>query len=200
MANPDSRNGHPGLFSQNVAWLGLGANVEGPWGCPADSFRQAITSLQMAGLRILAVSPVVGSSPVGPGRQPPYANIVIAVEGSIAPSSLLRLTKGIERRAGRRRGRRWGPRPLDIDVLSHGGRTFNTRAQSSLDCPFVLPHPEAHRRGFVLVPLVLVAPHWRHPVLGLTATELLARQPWLRRGIRLELRHLFSKEEPHAPH
>ena len=111
--------------------------------------------------------------------------MVIAVKGSVAPAQLLRMAKRIEWAAGRRSGVRWGPRPLDIDLLDYAGRQINVGDGKRVAGRLVLPHPEMHRRGFVLVPLAQVAPHWRHPVSGMTARSLIARRPTLARGIRV---------------
>lgn len=78
---------------------------------------------------------------------------------------------------------RWSARPLDLDLIDDCGRVMNWPEPTRPGGPIVLPHPLMHRRGFVLVPLEEVAPHWRHPVLGASATTLLARDPGLRRGI-----------------
>ena len=87
------------------------------------------------------------------------------------------MLKEIERRSGRRGGRPWGPRSLDIDIIDygglvrhwHGGQAEFARAGPR---PLVLPHPLAHRRPFVLRPLLDIAPDWRHPALRLSAREL----------------------------
>jgi 2-amino-4-hydroxy-6-hydroxymethyldihydropteridine diphosphokinase len=84
----------------------------------------------------------------------------------------------LERKAGRRAGRPQGPRPLDIDILDYGGRRLGWPGRGRRRARLVLPHPEAHRRAFVLVPLAQVAPHWRHPVLGASARALLDRLGW----------------------
>jgi 2-amino-4-hydroxy-6-hydroxymethyldihydropteridine diphosphokinase len=132
----------------------------------------------------LGFSPLFTTAPVGLGRQPVYLNAVVMVEGCIAPADLLRTLKRIERAAGRRLGRHWGPRPLDIDILDFGGRQIGNphgRRRGQLQ----QPHPEMHKRAFVLLPLREVAPAWRHPRLGLTVSTLLARlAPRDRAGVR----------------
>jgi 2-amino-4-hydroxy-6-hydroxymethyldihydropteridine diphosphokinase len=149
--------------------LGLGANIAGPWGCPKDTLLRALDALRQQGLDPLHHSAFFRTKPVGGGRQPDYLNAVAVTQARLPPAALLRLVKGLERKAGRRPGRPLGPRPLDIDILDYGGRR---RAR------LVLPHPEAHRRAFVLVPLAQLAPHWRHPVLGASARTLLDRLGW----------------------
>ena len=109
--------------------------------------------------------------PLGPGRQAPYLNAVLLLEAHLAPAALLRLLKRIERRAGRRFGPHWGPRCLDIDILDYGGRRLGWPPRRRERGRLILPHPEMHRRAFVLVPLLEIAPHWRHPVLASPAAR-----------------------------
>jgi 2-amino-4-hydroxy-6-hydroxymethyldihydropteridine diphosphokinase len=106
----------------------------------------------------------------------------------VAPAALLRLIKRIERRAGRRLGVRWGPRCLDIDILDNGGRRLGWPRRRRQQGRLMLPHPEMHLRAFVLVPLLEVDPHWRHPTLAVSGRTLLARLPRAScRGIRQSL-------------
>ena len=172
------------MTSVRTILLGLGSNLAGPWGSPRATLARARRELTGAGLRILGFSSLYATAPVGLGRQPAYLNAVVVVEGSTAPAALLRTLKRIERRAGRRLGRHWGPRQLDIDILDFGGRQAGNprgRRRGQL----LLPHPETHRRAFVLLPLREVAPLWRHPRHGLTVSALLARlAPRDRAGVR----------------
>jgi len=167
--------------------LALGANQAGAWGAPGESLLRAQRELSHAGVRVLASSPIYDTLPLGPGRQPPYLNAVLLAEAHMAPAALLRLIKRLERRAGRRPRPRWGPRPLDIDILDFGGRRLGSprRLQPGR---LVLPHPELHRRAFVLVPLLEVDPRWQHPTLATTGRALLARLGGAsRRGVRQSL-------------
>ena len=162
--------------------LALGGNSPGAWGPAGESLARACRELEAAGVRILRSSGLYLTEPVGGGRQPPYLNAVIMVAAKPAPSSLLRLVKQIERRAGRRVGAR--TRPLDLDILSYGSWRLNWPALRRERGRLILPHPHLHTRTFVLVPLLEVAPHWRHPVLGRTARTLLAKlAPKARSGI-----------------
>jgi 2-amino-4-hydroxy-6-hydroxymethyldihydropteridine diphosphokinase len=99
----------------------------------------------------------------------------VVAKGSIGPASLLRLLKRIERQAGRRPTPPLQPRPLDVDILDFGGRRLNWPSRRRERGRLVLPHPLLHKRAFVLVPLLQVAPRWSHPVLGVRARTLLAR-------------------------
>jgi 2-amino-4-hydroxy-6-hydroxymethyldihydropteridine diphosphokinase len=136
---------------------------------------RAQRELEAAGVRILRVSRLYRTPPVGSGRQPSYLNAVIVAKASAGPASLLRLAKRLERQAGRRATPPLQPRPLDIDILDFGGRRLNWPARRRVRGRLVLPHPLLHQRAFVLVPLLDVAPRWSHPVLGLGAQSLLAR-------------------------
>lgn len=166
----------------NKIWISLGSNIPGTWGEPSLSLSRAICELQNAGFHIFACSPIYRTPPLG-GRQPHYLNMVIGMHGSIAPSMLLRMLKGLERKAGRRQLGRWKPRPLDLDILDFGRRVIGRPSRNRMAGQLLLPHPELHRRGFVLVPLAAAAGGWRHPVIGLTSGEMLARAPHLARGI-----------------
>lgn len=115
---------------------------------------------------------------------PDFYNAVVIIRADMPLGSLLRRLKYLERCAGRRVTARWSARPLDIDIIDVGGRVLNWPSLTRLGQAMILPHPLMHERGFVLVPLAEVAPDWRHPVLGLTAREMLYRNPALRRGIR----------------
>jgi 2-amino-4-hydroxy-6-hydroxymethyldihydropteridine diphosphokinase len=112
-------------------------------------------------------SRIITSRPIGPGTRS-YANAVVMIESKHAPDALLKKLKQIERAAGRRPSRRWGDRPLDLDVIAWSGGIW---ASPSL----TIPHPEFRKRRFVLSPLCEIAPDWRDPVSHLTARQLLAR-------------------------
>lgn len=167
-----------------VIWLGLGGNVPGRWGPPPSAFDRAVAALEEAGLRVVARSALYETAPVGSVRQPDFCNAVVGVRGSITPAALLRLLKRLERRAGRRPNGRWGPRPLDIDILAFRGTMLGRPARKCAPGRLTLPHPELPRRGFVLVPLAEVASHWHHPHLKRSAATLLRSRPQLVRGVR----------------
>ena len=173
------------MTSARTILLGLGSNLAGPWGSPRATLAHALRELTGAGLRILGFSSLYATTPVGLGRQPAYLNAVVLVDASMAPAALLRTLKRIERRAGRRLGRHWGPRQLDIDILDFGGRQVGNPQGRRRRGELLLPHPEMHKRAFVLLPLREVAPFWRHPRLGLPVSALLARLgPRDRAGVR----------------
>ena len=160
--------------------VGLGANSPGPWGSPAKTLKRALRELERRGITVEAVSNLYETAAMGAARQPPYVNQVALLATSLPAPALLRLLKQIEAQAGRRGGRLWGPRTLDLDIIDYKGMTLNwsgsrkTMARARVR-PLVLPHPQLELRPFVLRPLLDIAPDWRHPVLNLSAEELWRR-------------------------
>jgi len=154
--------------------LALGSNQTGPWGGPVETLARAVSKLRSSGLSILRASSLFETRPFGPPRQPNYLNAVLVARCALPPDRLLRTLKGLEREAGRRAGPKWGPRPLDIDVIDYAGRVTGWPFGKGPRRGLVLPHPEAHRRTFVLEPLLEVAPRWRHPALGTPGSSLVA--------------------------
>jgi len=148
--------------------LALGSNRRSRHGSPAATVRAAL-----AELRPEAASRVRGTPALGPaGRS--FANAAAIVATDLDPVALLARVKRIERDFGRRGGRKWGARVLDIDLLLWSGGPW---AEDGL----LLPHPEMRKRLFVLEPLAEIAPGWRDPLTGATVRQLLHR---LRRPVR----------------
>lgn len=101
---------------------------------------------------------------------PPFLNGVVRLRCHLEPLALLDALQAIERRLGRDRDREdkpWQPRLIDLDLIALGGTVLETPGLR-------LPHPEMHRRAFVLRPMLEVWPDWRHPVLGRSVRELVA--------------------------
>ena len=137
--------------------IALGSNRRhGEYGAPAGILRAAMHALERSGLRCLAMSPVIPTPALGPaGRS--FANAAILVETKLEPPELLRLLKATEASFGRRRGRRWGPRVLDLDIALWSGGHWPRHGGRHL----VVPHRSLEQRDFVLRPLLRIAPGWR---------------------------------------
>jgi 2-amino-4-hydroxy-6-hydroxymethyldihydropteridine diphosphokinase len=150
-----------------IVLVALGSNrCHGRHGRPAGVVRAALASLAALG-PVAHTSPIFDTAPIGPGSRR-YANAVAALDWGGNLPELLRHLKRIERDFGRRRGRRWGDRVLDLDIIAAGATVLQAPGLS-------VPHPRLGGRRFVLDPLVMVAPDWRHPVHNLTARQLHAR-------------------------
>lgn len=147
-----------------IAYLGLGANL----GDPELQVQEALERLNGAEeVEVTRVSTFYRNPPLGPQDQPWYVNAVARVRTRLGPEELLRLLQRIETDLGRVRGERWGPRVIDLDLLLYNGEVIFTPK-------LVVPHPEMHRRVFVLAPLAEIAPRAWHPVLHKSAADLLA--------------------------
>lgn len=134
--------------------IGLGSNrPHGRHGPPRRILSAAVDAITDAGLEVQAVAPIVQSAPVGPSLRR-YANSAAIVRTDLAPPALLAVLKAIERDFGRRGGRRWGTRVLDLDILLWSGGGWSSRR-------LVIPHVQIRWRRFVLDPLAAVAPDWR---------------------------------------
>lgn len=147
-----------------VAYVALGANL----GDPVATVRAA--ALALAGLpdsRLIAVSSLYRTAPVGLLGQPDFINAVAALETTLPPGALLDELFAIEARFGRQRSVRNAPRTLDLDLLLHGA----TRCD---DSRLTLPHPRMHERAFVLAPLAEIAPQLDIPGHGPAAGLLRA--------------------------
>jgi 2-amino-4-hydroxy-6-hydroxymethyldihydropteridine diphosphokinase len=146
--------------------IGVGSNMPGSWGTPEATVGRVPAELDRGPVRVTRVS---RTTPFGLTDQPDFINAVLAVETDLEPTVLLLHLQALERRAGRHRDTRWGPRTLDLDILDFHGLV--------LDHPsgLVLPHPGVAERPFVLIPIIQIAPEWRHPVNGLTSAEMLAK-------------------------
>ena len=147
------------------ALLGLGGNV----GDARRTLDEAITLLcGKSGIRLLARSSAYRTAPWGVEDQPAFINACISVETSLTPRQILERAQAVENALGRDRGneRRWGPRPIDIDLLAYDDLKLQTPE-------LTLPHPRLFERAFVLVPLAEIAPE--RIIGGMRVREALAR-------------------------
>ena len=145
-----------------LVFAGMGANM----GDPAQTLKDAVQRLSCKkGLRVVAASPVYRSLPVGPQDQPPYLNAVLELRVTLSPHALLASFLGVENEFGRVRDIRWGPRTLDLDIL-----TFD---ECVIDEPgLTIPHVHMLGRPFVLVPLADLRPCYNHPTDRRTYQDL----------------------------
>ena len=173
------------MTSKTIILVAIGSNSIGHWGSPQQSLARAIEELNFVFNGNTKVSCLHTSRAVGGVRQPDYWNAVIRIEGNIPPARFLMFLKRLEREAGRKGavGTRWGPRPLDLDIIDCGHRVNGWYAPRHALRPsrrpdfLILPHPQAHLRRFVLQPLLEVEPYWRHPALCTPGQTLLRRLP-----------------------
>src|ERR1043165_9076214 len=153
-----------------TAYLALGSNL----GDRSALLDAALSLLRLQpGISVQTVSSYHETEPVGgPAGQGKYLNAACQIQTSLEPRNLLRVLQAIETQLGRVRTEQWGPRTLDLDLLLYGAEVLHIQ-EAGLE--LIVPHPRMHERGFVLGPLVEIAPLAVHPVLQSTAKDLLAQ-------------------------
>ena len=160
------------------AFIGLGSNL----GERESMIRAALEELsRVPETALVRASSLYDTEPVGEVDQPNFLNAVAQLDTGLSARQLLWNLHLIEKRLGRVRTQRWGPRTMDLDLLLYGDEVIE-------DADLRVPHPELVLRSFVLVPLVELDPLLVHPVTGETLLQLLSRlntRPPVKRGSRL---------------
>ncbi len=179
-------------LTEKKTLVALGANLPNNDQLPRVTLSHALVTLGERGLRVAAVSRFFATPCFPAGRGPDYVNAAALLETPVGmqPDEILAHLLAVENLHGRKRARRWGMRTLDLDLIAWGDAVLPDRATQDhwrlLDPALqakaapdrlVLPHPRLQDRAFVLVPLADIVPEWRHPVLGLTVTEMLMALP-----------------------
>jgi 2-amino-4-hydroxy-6-hydroxymethyldihydropteridine diphosphokinase len=140
----------------SIAYIGIGSNL----GDRKGNIDKAITRMKKGkGFKVLRVSSLYESDPWGMKDQSRFLNGVVEVESTFPPEVLLLRLFSIETEMGRMRKGKWGPRIIDLDLLLYDSLVIN----GSVNNGIVIPHPEMHRRNFVLIPLLELVPDIIHP-------------------------------------
>jgi 2-amino-4-hydroxy-6-hydroxymethyldihydropteridine diphosphokinase len=148
-----------------IAYLGIGSNL----GDPIENCRMALREIaSLKNAQALRRSSLYRTEPVGNKRQDWFVNGVLEVRTTFTAQQLLKALQWVEQTLGRVRTEKWGPRMIDIDILLFG--------QEIVDAgDLAIPHPEMHKRRFVLVPINEIAPYVIHPRYGVSMKGLLDR-------------------------
>jgi len=157
-----------GASLDDAVIVAIGGNLAGGFASCEALLGQALQDLEARGVPIVRRSGWWRSAAWPDPAEPEYRNAVALAAPIGSPQELLDILLLVEADFARARGARNAARTLDLDLIAHG--------RQIIDGPrLTVPHPRAHARLFVMGPLAEIAPHWRHPVLGLTASELAAR-------------------------
>ena len=148
-----------------ISFIGIGSNQDDP----AARCNEAFSRLcQAGGIKLLRRSSLYRSEPVGLRKQDWFINAIAEIRTRLDPRALLAELQRIEDSMGRVRGEKWGPRVIDLDILLYGQEIIE-------DDDLVIPHPELHKRRFVLEPLFELAPYAIHPAFGISVHGLMER-------------------------
>lgn len=149
------------------AFIGIGSNL----GSPAENCEKAIGLLHASSeIEVVNQSNLYKSEPVGKLKQDWFVNATVAIKTSLVPEALLISVLKIEKVLGRERREKWGPRVIDLDILTYENRVVHSAS-------LTLPHPEMAKRKFVLMPLSEFAGDYVHPVENKTIYDLLQDLP-----------------------
>ena len=148
-----------------ICFIGLGSNV----GDPVLNCLESIKRISLFGhIRISNQSSLYRTEPVGLKEQEWFVNGVIEIKTKYKASTLLKILQQVEDDMGRIRGEKWGPRTIDLDILFYGQEIIKEKN-------LLIPHPELHKRRFVLIPMSEIAPYVIHPAFGISVKGLLSR-------------------------
>jgi 2-amino-4-hydroxy-6-hydroxymethyldihydropteridine diphosphokinase len=148
-----------------IAYVGVGSNLEEP----LRQCRWALDNLAaLPDTRLLRTSAFYRTDPVGVSEQDTFINAVAEIRTGLPPKKLLEALKAVEMKMGRRESIRWGPRIIDLDILLYGQSIVQEEG-------LVIPHPELHKRRFVLVPICEISSYAIHPAFGISMQGLLTR-------------------------
>ena len=148
-----------------VCFVGIGSNMNDP----VNQCLKAVVRLsETSGIKHLRSSSLYKTEPVGSVEQMWFINTVAEIRVKLTPYELFNALQSVEKEMGRLRNEKWGPRIIDLDILLFGQEVVQ---QEDL----IVPHPELHKRRFVLVPLCEIASYVIHPSFGVSIRGLMER-------------------------
>jgi 2-amino-4-hydroxy-6-hydroxymethyldihydropteridine diphosphokinase len=148
-----------------ICYIGIGSNL----GDALQNCRHAMESLScINGITLIQISSFYKTEPVGIVEQDYFVNAVIEIKTTFLVRDLWGTLQKIEKSMGRERGAKGGPRIIDLDLLFYGGDIIQ-------EAGFTVPHPELHKRRFVLEPMNEIASYFIHPVFGISVRGLKSR-------------------------
>ncbi|QED45910.1 2-amino-4-hydroxy-6-hydroxymethyldihydropteridine diphosphokinase [Cytobacillus dafuensis] len=158
----------------NDAYIALGSNI----GNRFENIKAAITSIEAAPkIKVVKTSSIYETDPVGYEEQDQFLNMVIQVRTDLTSTELLDVCLEIEKKLGRKRDIRWGPRTIDLDILLYNQENINSEK-------LIVPHPRMHERAFVIIPLLEIQSGTKIPTMETPLQTVLEDIPD-REGVRI---------------
>ncbi len=148
----------------NIVFFSIGSNL----GNRKENLKKAIYHLKKDKIKIEKISSIYETEPVGYKKQPFFYNVCIKAFAKISPLNLLKIIKKIEKKIGRKKSKKWGPRIIDIDILFYNNIILKRKNLK-------IPHPEILKRKFVLKPLYEIDSKIIHPEFNLSVKDLLKK-------------------------
>ena len=190
--------------------VALGANLATSTRTPIETLTCALELFEGESLKVLARSAWYQTPAFPAGAGPDFVNGVVKIESALMPQDIISALHRIESEMGRQRLNRWEARVCDLDLVEFAGcvlpdeqvfrdwMALPMEAQSSETPPsLILPHPRMQDRSFVLVPMAEISPDWRHPVTGLSVSQMLEALPdHDRRGVQKILTESDTRKVP----
>jgi len=131
-----------------ISYIGIGSNM----GDRKENINMAIKLLTQEKIKVKKISRIIETDPLGGPRQAKFLNAAIKITTDLNPRKLLDVLKKIEKKMGRKKTVRSGPRPIDLDILFYGKKVIKSKK-------LTIPHPRMLERNFVMVPLLEIAPN-----------------------------------------
>lgn len=173
------------IQKDRVCLVALGSNLKFAGESPAIVLDAAILALRSRGFVIRACSKYFDTPAFPAGAGPNFVNATIAIETALPAEVILAQLHEVEAEMGRSRTVRWGARTLDLDIIAVGSQVLPDaqthqywrelpldKQETITPQELILPHPRLAERAFVLVPLMDIAPEWRHPITGVTIRQM----------------------------
>jgi len=173
-----------------VAYIGIGSNL----GERIDNCAKAVGEISNFANNIVSFSSLYETEPVDKEDQPDFINCAVKIETALSPFDLLKSIQSVEDKMGRRREERWGPRMIDLDIIFYDKLVIETPE-------LTIPHPRAHLRRFILLPISEIEPELVHPIFGVSVLQLLNRLNDEKQAVKVgDFKTLYPHQFTVCPH